>query len=51
MAVRLRRHPGKARGGEIQLLHKSIDEANGVIWTDVFVQRFWQEQPLRSVAT
>ena len=37
--------------GEIQPIHKGIDEANRVIWTDVLVQRFRQEQPLRSVVT
>ena len=50
-AGRLRHHANKACSAEIQPIHKGIDEANGVIWADVLVQRFRQEQSLRSVVT
>ena len=45
----LRLHTSEPCGREIQPIDKGIDEANRVLRADIIVQRFRQEQSLRSV--
>jgi hypothetical protein len=44
-------HTGEPRRGQIQSINKGFDKANRVLWADILVQRFCQEQGLGSVVT
>jgi hypothetical protein len=44
-------HTNETRGGEVQPVNEGVDEADGVVLADIFVQQFGQQQCLESVVT
>lgn len=43
------RDPFETQLAEIQLIHKDVDDANGIVLVDVLVQPFWEQHALRPI--